>query len=224
MKNQIFKTDDDSLSVFNSAMNESYHSKFGAITESQSVFIKNGFLTLKKPCERINILEFGFGTGLNVLLTFNEVKNKQIFYKSLELFPLSLDIVISLQYTSDESYRHLESVFLEIHRAAWNSDIAIGNHFILHKSLTDFNDFQTEASFYDLIYFDAFSPETQPALWSEVIFKKLFESLKPEGILVTYSSKGIVKKVLRDAGFLVERLKGPPGKRHVLRALKPSYM
>ncbi|MDO8896299.1 MAG: MnmC family methyltransferase, partial [Bacteroidales bacterium] len=111
----------------------------------------------------------------------------------------------------------------EMHREAWDADITIGNQFILHKSLTDFNDFQTEECFYDLIYFDAFSPETQPALWSEVIFKKLFESLKPLGILVTYSSKGIVKKALRDAGFLVERLKGPPGKRHVLRAVRPGY-
>ncbi len=222
MKNQIFKTDDDSLSVFNSAMNESYHSSFGAITESKIVFIKNGFMALKNSSDRINILEFGFGTGLNALLTFNEAKNKQIFYKTLELYPLELDFVIYLNYTSSECYKHLESDFLEMHKAAWNVDVAINDHFVLHKSMTDFNDFQTEECFYDLIYFDAFSPEAQPALWSEDVFIKLFDSLKPEGILVTYSSKGIVKKSLRDVGFLVERLKGPPGKRHVLRALRPA--
>jgi tRNA U34 5-methylaminomethyl-2-thiouridine-forming methyltransferase MnmC len=222
MTNQIIQTDDDSLSVFNSIMKETYHSRFGAITESQKVFIENGFLSLKDSSERINILEFGFGTGLNALLTLNEAKDKQIFYKSLELFPLALNMVISLKYTSNECYKHLESDFLEMHKAPWNADVAINDHFVLHKSLTDFNDFQTEISSYDLIYFDAFSPETQPALWSEDVFKKLFDSLKPGGILVTYSSKGIVKKTLRDVGFLVERLNGPPGKRHVLRALRPA--
>jgi tRNA U34 5-methylaminomethyl-2-thiouridine-forming methyltransferase MnmC len=220
MKVKIIQTEDKSMSVFNTSFNESYHSVFGAVRESQTVFIEHGLRLLLNSREKINILEFGFGTGLNALLTLKEAENRSVFYKSLELYPLDMIIVNDLNYTSIEEFKYLKGEFLKMHSAVWNTDVPVTEKFILHKEMLDFIEFETENSFYDLIYFDAFSPETQPELWSEEIFKKLFESLKPDGLLVTYSAKGSVKRALRNAGFFVERLKGPPGKRHVLRALR----
>lgn len=222
MKVKIIQTDDESMSVFNTRFNESYHSVFGAVTESQTVFIENGLKPLLNIREKINILEFGFGTGLNALLTLKEAGNRSVFYKTLELFPLDLNTINALNYTSIYDYNKLKDEFLNMHRADWNTEVVITKNFILHKSMLDFIEFQTEISRYDLIYFDAFSPETLPELWTDAVFKILFDSLKPEGLLVTYSAKGSVKMALRNAGFIVERLKGPPGKRHVLRAVHPA--
>lgn len=215
---KINTTQDGSQTVFNEYFNESYHSSHGAINESLHVFIESGF----KKCKlnHINIFEVGFGTGLNALLTYLEAKrsNININYEAVELFPLDKNITSKLNYC--EQLNVNENSFFDIlHSCEWNKKIQLTSNFTVKKLNLDLNQYIFTDKF-DLIYFDAFSPETQPELWSFENFKNIFDSLNNEGILTTYSSKGIVKNNLRQAGFEVKRLTGPIGKRHILRAEK----
>lgn len=215
---EIKKTLDGSTTIYNSDLNENYHSSYGAITESMHVFIKNGFHYFNK--NQINILEIGFGTGLNSILTYKTAKetNTYVNYTALELYPLDSLVISKLNFV-DFLLPIPNDIFIKMHECEWNKKVMINSDFILHKIATDFNQFIL-TDFYDLVYFDAFGPDIQPEMWSEANFKKIFNSLNHGGILVTYSAKGIVKQNLRSAGFTVCRLEGAPGKRHMLRAEK----
>lgn len=215
---EIKKTLDGSSTLYNSNLNEHYHSTFGAYTESMHVFIKNGFQFITK--NKIHVLEIGFGTGLNAILTCEAaiLKNTLVNYTALELYPLDLKLISNLNYTGVINPT-LKDPFDKMHECAWNQNVMIHTDFYLQKINADLNKYRF-TDFYDLVYFDAFGPDIQPEMWSSGNFKKIYDSLNPNGILVTYSSKGTVKQNLRDAGFKVIRLAGPPGKRHMLRAEK----
>ena len=216
--NTIIKTLDGSSTVYSKRFNEHYHSTFGAIQESMHVFIESGlqYSNLKS----LKIFEVGFGTGLNAFLTLIESihKNLTVEYTSVELYPLNIEIINNLNF--NELYpTNLYSFFIQLHSSKWNIKTEINKNFCLLKLNEDFVNYKFTEK-YDLIFFDAFAPEKQPKMWSLQNFRKIYDTLNHHGILTTYSSKGIVKKNLREAGFEITRLKGPVGKRHILRAEK----
>lgn len=223
---EIFVTQDGSHSITASRFGVSYHSKYGAITESRHVFIQAGLypLLLNTPA-KISILEMGFGTGLNALLTFHETAHRQVqvYYESIEGFPISIQAAQNLNYPQliDVNDAELNEVFTQMHQMPWEKEIALGPHFDLLKRLGNLEELQFTPQF-DLIYFDAFAPSAQPELWTAPIMQKMYDALKPGGVLVTYCAKGEFKRTLKAVGFTVERLPGPPGKREMTKAVKEN--
>lgn len=214
----IKNTKDGSNTLYSSNFNEHYHSVFGAIEESDCVYIQSGFNY--RGLSFIKIFELGFGTGLNAFLTYIESLKRKIDveYTAIELFPVDFKFITNLNYT--DNFNDLQkSIYYKMHTCDWDKKIKISDNFTFLKINSDFNNY-TFNEFYDLIYFDAFAPEKQPEMWSYENFTKIYHALNSSGVLSTYSSKGIVKNNLRNAGFKVTRLKGPTGKRHILRAEK----
>lgn len=219
MNVEIQTTADGSQTLFVGSMDEHYHSVKGALTESQHIFIDTGLN--QHPASEVRILEVGFGTALNAILTLQTAENQQrtIRYTSLEKYPLPLSIAEQLDYPKlvEQAYSHY---FMALHKAEWNKWEDITPHFHLRKLETDFTTLQFHDT-YDLIYFDAFAPEKQEEMWTPELFQRLYNCLSPGGILTTYCAKGIVRRTLQSVGFQVERLPGPPnGKREILRARK----
>lgn len=200
-----------------------YHSIHGAIQESIHVFIEAGLrycINYSTP-EQLNILEIGFGTGLNALLTLIEAeKTKQsIYYVALEPYPLNEKEVHLLNYCELLRRKDLQEDFIKMHQCEWNKSIVVTENFLMHKSNYTLQTFEHKTKF-DLIYFDAFGPAAQPELWTKDVFEKLYRMMANEGILVTYCSKGDVKRNMQAAGFTIEKIPGPKGKREMLRARK----
>ncbi len=216
MKREIIITSDGSTTIHLPELNEQYHSKHGAINEAKHVFIKNGLDII--PSDEISILEIGFGTGLNCFITFLETE-KKINYVGVEAYPVDENEIKKLNYTSELNADDCKDVFEKIHNVSWEEKHEITNNFSLIKRKQFFKDIEDKNTF-NLIYFDAFGARVQPELWTEEIFKKMFDALKPNGVLVTYSAKGSVRRAMQSVGFLVERLEGPPGKREMLRGTK----
>ncbi len=218
MKKQLFKTGDGSFTLYLPEMNETYHSKFGAVNEAKHVFIKSGLQYINK--DSVKILEVGFGTGLNAFLSLvfflKTKKIKNIYYHSLEKFPLPGDITEKLNYFTSKKEKKLFEI---LHQSPWNQEVEIVPGFVLYKQKTDLQDFKFPLLF-DLVYFDAFAPNKQAELWTPQIFSNLYGHMNKKGIFVTYSAKGQVRRDLASAGFDVERIEGPPGKREMLRAVK----
>lgn len=218
---ELKKTADGSHTLFVPELNETYHSIHGAIQESQHVFIKNGLHYFNNK-ETINILEIGFGTGLNALLTLLATENssQMVNYVSLEKFPLPNELVQQLNYPTQLKIKATQTtLFNQLHACEWNKITPITNNFNLLKIEEDLANLQITTTF-DLIYFDAFAPEKQAELWTAEIFLKIYDFLKPKGILVTYCAKGVVKRTIKSVGFQLETLPGPPGKREMIRAVK----
>ncbi|MBT8269447.1 MAG: tRNA (5-methylaminomethyl-2-thiouridine)(34)-methyltransferase MnmD [Bacteroidia bacterium] len=221
MKRQIVITGDGSATIQIEDWKEQYHSMHGAIQESEHVFINSGL----KQClniidsDPIKILEFGFGTGLNALLTFQEIERHTIDveYTTIEAYPISEEEIAALNYS--DLLGMGSDVLLSFHNAEWEKDVKLSPSFTLRKTNCQFQSFHSEDRF-TLVYYDAFGARVQPELWERSIFEKIYNLLEVDGILVTYSSKGSVRRAMEDIGFKVERLKGPPGKRHMLRASK----
>jgi len=227
MERKVIITKDGSHSIAIPEMDVTYHSIHGAIQESMHVFIEAGFNRsgrLERP-DRYIILEIGFGTGLNALLTLIEAeKHKQpVLYIAIELFPLSVDEAARLNYCGQLDHTDCQPLFEKLHQCEWEMDITITNYFTLHKTKINLINFSTSQLF-NLIYFDAFAPNAQPELWTKEIFEKLYNVMVPEGILVTYCSKGDVRRAMQGAGFVVEKLAGPKGKREMLRASRSSIV
>lgn len=220
MKRHLQLTADGSHTIHIDELNITYHSKHGAIQESQHVFIDAGisYLHQIKQLTEYQIFELGFGTGLNALLTavFSDQMNVSVSYHSVEAFPLKADEASTLNYGT---LLQQTSIFLQLHTVPWNTAIPIHPKFELHKHHSTLNDFNTQEQF-NIIYYDAFAPTAQPELWTVEVFEKLYQLLKPEGILVTYCSKGIVRRAMEAAGFRVTKLQGPPGKREMVRAFR----
>jgi tRNA U34 5-methylaminomethyl-2-thiouridine-forming methyltransferase MnmC len=219
MSFQIVKTADGSDTIYLSELDETYHSIFGAIQEAQHVFIDNGIALLQK--KSLNVLEIGFGTGLNALLTAKFATKNQLVidYFTIEKSPLEKELLMQLSYASHSNPDEL--LFRKIHDAEWEKKVNINDYFNIKKIKVDV--LQTEIDIeptIDIIFFDAFAPSKQSEMWDEKTFKTLYHLLNVDGLLVTYSSAGIVKKALRASGFVVKRLKGPPGKHHILLAIK----
>lgn len=214
-------TADGSNTLYDAATGEHFHSLFGAVTESQHIFISGGLLPLMHKQKHINILEIGFGTGLNALLSCHSCGcNINVYYEAIDCCPVEPELAIELNYTSFLGLAGTELIYKNILFAPWDSSVSISECFKLFKRKSLIEEFIPEPDFYHLIYFDAFSPAVQPDLWSLAIFDRMYRSLQNNGLLVTYSSRGLVKQALRQAGFKVERLPGPPGKRHMIRAKK----
>lgn len=219
MKREIIQTSDGSTSILLPDWNETYHSKFGAIQEAKHVFIQNGLALFQG--QSVSILEIGFGTGLNAFITFLEAKGyqQQIDYTGVEAFPVSNEDVLKMNYVDQLEASSHEAVFLKMHQCSWNQPYDLDEDFKLTKQNKKFQEISDENK-YDLIYFDAFGFRVQPELWSLELFQIMHSALRHRGVLVTYACRSIIKKNMLDAGFTVEKLKGPPGKREMLRGRK----
>lgn len=215
----LILTQDGSQSVFSEKYGVTYHSRFGAMTESAHVFVAAG-LRYKAAVQReISILETGLGTGLNAFMTWLEAerRNLKVDYLGLETYPISEMEADSLDYASALGCPERKEDFMALHRCEWEQKQVFSDQFTFKKSQTSIENF-IEPDAFDLIYFDAFAPQSQPELWTEKVFASMYASLKPEGVLVTYCAQGHFKRTLKKAGFTVERLQGPPGKREMTRA------
>lgn len=208
------------LSVPNS--DEHYHSTHGALQESKHVYIQNGLLQIQKSAVRI--LEIGLGTGLNCLLTYDTfLKSEHIHkieYTAVEAFPIEPDIITELGYHNLLKSNDSEKFLKQLHTSPANTTFEAATNFyclLHHRKIEEITLPKNE---YDLVYFDAFGPRTQPEMWSEEILQKMFDSIDSGGMLLTYCAKGSVKRSLKSIGFVVESLPGPPGKREITRALK----
>lgn len=208
-------TEDGSHTLFVPEIEECYHSTKGAIQESRHIFIEAGLKQFAKS--EINVLEIGFGTGLNALLTSLE-SDVLVNYSTIELYPVPIEQALKLNYPE---LLGPESVVLfeKIHSSPWNEKVQISENFSITKLNADFTRTDFDEKF-DVIYFDTFSPEKQPEMWSEEMFRKLYLCASENAVLTTYCAKGAVRRAMKSAGFAVERLPGPPGKREILRARK----
>jgi tRNA U34 5-methylaminomethyl-2-thiouridine-forming methyltransferase MnmC len=219
---QVVSTGDGSASIFLPGLNEHYHSHHGAVQESKHVFMKMGWEEAIRGKSSVEILEIGFGTGLNAYLVLNAgpgVQAPAVHYTALEAFPVEAEMVQQLDYAKAgvQTEQENKALFLALHTAAWNRPVKISSGFTLEKLQQEVQEFTPQRQ-YDLIFFDAFAPRVQPELWTKEIFDKMFALLNPGGILVTYCSKGEVRRNMIAAGFSVEKVPGPPGKREMLRA------
>ncbi len=223
MKREIITTEDGSTTIHLPEWDEQYHSKHGAIQEAYHVFIEMGFfcfLKNNKP-NPLNILEIGFGTGLNTFITLIEAHKLKIKvnYTGIEAYPITSNEIKKLNYFSE--LKASEETFKKLHTSYWEEQSSITTDFTLLKRKQFFLEIEDKDSFH-LIYFDAFGARVQPELWTVEIFQKMYNALKTGGVLVTYSAKGSVRRAMQEVGFTVERLPGPPGKREMLRATKHS--
>jgi len=221
MSGQLFVTQDGSHSIYSEQFEVSYHSKYGAIQETQHVFINAGLLYKADQQKEIAILDIGFGTGLNAYMTLLESSKRglEVSYSAYEAFPISSEQVLQLNYPQLLNLPNSDALFSQLHSTEWNEKITFPNGFNFIKHLASFQSIQSVNS-YDLIYFDAFAPSAQPELWETTLLEKMYTALKNKGVLVTYCAKGQVKRNLKEVGFEVEKLKGPPGKREMTRAIK----
>jgi len=218
----IFETQDGSHSIFSEKFGVSYHSKYGAVQETQHVFIDAALRFKAVVQKEISILEIGLGTGLNALMTYIEAKkrNLDIDYVAYEAFPISLEAAQRLNFNEVLKIEKEDIPILQqLHETRWEVRHELSENFNFLKHQQTFDQIEYLDAF-DIIYFDAFAPNSQPELWELPIMKKMFTALKKDGILVTYCAKGVVKRTMKAAGFTVERLKGPPGKREMTRAIK----
>lgn len=213
-------TGDGSHTIAIDEWSASYHSLYGAVRESSHVFITTGLDYVLQGDERkeVNLFEMGFGTGLNAFLTAIEAKKRNIVvcYTSIERDPLTPKESESLNYPELLGHREL---YRQLQEAEWNKEVRITELFRLRKVHDRVEDYIDDNKF-DLIYFHAFAPAAQLELWTEEVFKKMYDLLKDGGVLVTYCSKGIVRRAMQAAGFQVTKLKGPPQKKHIVRAIK----
>ncbi len=218
-------TNDGSHTFFVANLDEHYHSTNGAIEEALHVFIQTGLNQCTK--KKIKVFEVGFGTGLNAFLTFLEAEKRQltIDYTSIELYPVATSLAKRLNFPQLTAPSQ-EHVFHKLHDSPWGERTEITSYFSLMKIECDLTSDISPDTFseYDAIYFDAFGPDKQPEMWSRGIFEKMHNICAENGVLVTYSAKGSIRRLLQSIGFTVERLPGPPGKREMLRATKKKNL
>jgi len=218
VKREIRQTADGAATIYLPSWSESYHSKHGAIQEAFHVFIQSGLHCLKQ--KEISLLEIGFGTGLNALITAVEAENNDLLiaYEAVEAFPLTRNEVQQLNYS--QLLNVTTDFFHSLHLSPWEVEAPVSPHFSLRKRLQKFEEISDVERFH-LIYFDAFGARVQPELWTSTMFRIMYTALKPDGILVTYASKSSARRAMLEVGFTVEKLPGPVGRREMLRATKP---
>lgn len=223
MKRSIITTDDGSKTIKIEEWNEHYHSTHGAIQESMHVYIQAGldYFSSRNQPESITVLEAGFGTGLNALLSYlwSEKSKIKIDYLGIEAYPISKEEIESLEYYKIIDGDNVKSVYDNLHQADWEQWSEISSFFRLKKQKLFFSDLEVQNQA-DVIFYDAFGPRVQPELWEKSIFQKFYDALKPNGVFVTYCVKGTARRALQEIGFEVDIIEGPPGKRHMMRALK----
>ncbi len=213
-------SDDGSHTLYNKELNENYHSTNGAIQEANHVFIKTGLEPIIGSKPSITIVEMGFGTGLNALLTANYAKEtkQQIHYIGIEAYPVDKELISKLNYPEiigGDSQKHFD----KIHEAKWDGIGLVNNYFTIQKMASKLEDFNPRKAI-DLVFYDAFGPQVQAEVWDINLFDKLFSFMNDKGVFVTYCAKGQVRRDLEAVGFKMERLEGPPGKREMLRGIK----
>lgn len=213
---KLLLTEDGSHTIYSEQFDEIYHSRHGAVAESTHVFIQKGLAAIDKKEARV--FEVGFGTGLNAFLTwiYAEEKGLHVNYTSIELYPVSEPLLAEINYPS--LFPKHDAKVSAIHHATWNEVANLSPNFSLRKIQGSVLDLSLASATMDLIYFDAFSPEKQPELWTADVFKKMYDLLADGGILTTYCSKSFVRRNMQEAGFKVEKLQGPRGKREMVRA------
>jgi len=223
VERKIVTTKDQSATLFVPGLDETYHSIHGALQESQHVFIEAG-LQQFNYLSQIHILEIGFGTGLNAWLSALEAQKQdfKLHYTGLEKYPVQPEEWSALNYTQALNLpQSAADLFEALHESAWENEQAISPHFKLTKRQADFRTAPLTPNHYHLIYFDAFAPSAQAYLWTREVFERMFACLQEDGLLVTYCVKGEVRRNMQAAGFEVEKIPGPPGKREMARARKP---
>lgn len=212
-------TEDGSHTLYNDKVGEHYHSQYGAIGESEHIFIRAGLECFANGTNNnsICIMETGFGTGLNALMSYKWCKEHNMLadYVSYEPYPLGEENIMQLNYP--EELKVDKNLFLSMHNGRFNDEHKFFN-LDVRKEL--FEESEPENNMYDVVFYDAFSPEVQPELWTVDVFSKVYNAMKKGGVFTTYSCKGIVKRALKEVGFSIEKLPGPPGKREFLRAVK----
>jgi tRNA U34 5-methylaminomethyl-2-thiouridine-forming methyltransferase MnmC len=219
----IITTEDGSHSLLHEALNETYHSIHGAVTESNHVFIRNGWDHLiNMGIEAVNILEIGFGTGLNAVLTLQAARhaNRAVLYHTLEPYPVPEEIINQLNYTEQVIPGLSPDDWLQLHQVSWGSKNLIEDQFVLYKQQIKLEEAHFQNSF-DLVYYDAFAPNKQSEMWDESHILMVQRAMKPGGVLVTYCAQGQFRRNLKAVGLAVESLPGPPGKKEMTRATKP---
>jgi tRNA U34 5-methylaminomethyl-2-thiouridine-forming methyltransferase MnmC len=217
----LIMTQDGSYTLYSKEHEVTYHSRYGAIQESNHVFIHSGLLPHLKKQDKISILELGFGTGLNVLLTWKnivDIDTVHVDYHSFDVYPLPEDLLNACVY--EDHLKIPTSISKNILTSDWDKLIEVDSRFTLTKHNKDILEETLTDNYFDIVYFDAFSPESQPELWSASLFEKIYESMTGQAVLVTYCAKGEVKRILKKIGFTLESLPGPPGKREMTRATK----
>lgn len=227
MQRKIITTGDGSHSLYVEGLDEHYHSVHGALQESKHVFIKTGLHHIAEFGKELWILEIGLGTGLNALLTWIEAEelNLKIHYVGLEAFPLSKEVIEQLNYSKEICRESpfgeviLKKKMFSIHDADWEKEMALSENFHLTKINSTLQGVELKNRF-DLIYFDAFGPRVQPEMWTDEIFVKIAGAMNENAVLVTYCSKGDVRRSMMKAGLRVEKTPGPPGKRDMVRAVR----
>jgi tRNA U34 5-methylaminomethyl-2-thiouridine-forming methyltransferase MnmC len=219
INHEIRDTGDGSKTIFLPELNETYHSSNGAVQESRHIFIENG-LDLVEKQGAIRILEVGFGTGLNALLSASwaEMNNQSIHYTGIEAFPLRPELCFQLDYPRHIG-QNVEKIYDALIRCDWEMDNQLSTHFSIQKREVKIQDFAAVENV-DLIYFDAFGPRVQAEMWDITILEKMYQSLNSGGALVTYCAQGQFKRDLKAVGFSLESLPGPPGKREMTRATR----
>lgn len=220
MKRMLIETEDGSHTLYLPEMQEHYHSIHGAIQESRHVFINAGLKKIEQ--KKVRILEIGFGTGLNALLSLqeNRILNLEVQYFGLEKYPLLPEEYQALNYGSQLGNR-MKLEFQKIHESPWGQNVDIESHFMLHKIHHDVANCNFDAyPLFNLVYFDAFAPNKQEGIWTPAVYEKIFDHCESGAILVTYCAKGSVRRDLQAAGFNMERIPGPPGKKEMLRGIK----
>jgi tRNA U34 5-methylaminomethyl-2-thiouridine-forming methyltransferase MnmC len=219
---KIITTSDGSHSLLNEELNETYHSVHGAIRESVHVFIKSGleYVLQKSTSLPISIFEVGFGTGLNALLTLQYLQQHAIKanYTAIEHSPLPEEIWSKLNYAS---LLDLRDEYKNLHNSTWGLSQTLTSYFNLLKLNITLQQVEFSGASLDLVYYDAFAPSKQPELWAFTLLEKIFQALRSGGVMVTYCAKGQLKRDLNDLGLIVETLPGPPGKKEMVRAIKP---
>ena len=218
----IITTADGSHSLFVAELNEHYHSVHGAIQESEHVFINHGLRAVDSEKKKIRILEIGMGTGLNVFLTFlySVSSSGYIDYTAIEPFPLEVATIKALNYVGLLKAEKHSDIFSTIHSSPWNEKgYHLSDTFLFEKVKNKIQEIDFAEPF-DLVYFDAFAPRSQPEMWTGEVFNRLFSVMSRGGIIVTYCAKGEVKRTMKNSGFTVETLPGPPGKREMTKAIR----
>lgn len=211
-------TKDGSHTLHTSQFDADYHSIHGSRQEALHVYIEHGLKATK--ASPIRVLEVGFGSGLNMLLSILQTQDTTLYYTSIEPFPIDPELIHHLNFPQNESEKRL---FFEIHSAEWNTPHRLNTHITIEKIKTTLQTFETQNKF-DIVYYDAFGPNAQPELWTEPIFTKVFSLMEDEGRLVTFCAQGQMKRNLKAAGFRVYAVPGPPGKREMTLAIKPSTL
>lgn len=219
-KLKIQLSEDGSHTLYRADIDETYHSTHGAVQEAEHVFIQAGLAPLAGSKNLLTIVEMGFGTGLNALLTANYayLVKQQVHYIGLEAYPVELALIKQLNY-AEKIGGMSEKHFTKIHDAKWGGIGVVNNFLTIQKEEQKLEDFMPRKAI-DLVYYDAFGPNAQAEVWDINLFDKLFNYMNDNGVLVTYCAKGQVRRDLETVGFIVERLDGPPGKREMLRATK----